>query len=91
MLLEYKNLYWTRLMVVGGFETGEMRKWPLGPDIAEECEAVVALPSVEPDAWAPLFDPEQFTKDHGPLLVDDYRLTPLELERWAVRASRIRK
>ena len=33
----FKNLYWTRLVSVGEDQLGQDRKWPLGPDIVEEC------------------------------------------------------
>ena len=48
--------------------------WPLGPDIVEECNAVAALPAVDPDEWAPLFEPDDFNKAHGPLKVESFRL-----------------
>ena len=38
MLTEYRNLYWTRLIVVDGYEADCERKWPMGPDIVEECQ-----------------------------------------------------
>ena len=51
LLTAFKNLYWTRLIAVEGFSTTETNiiashgladneqqyRWPLGPDIVEEC------------------------------------------------------
>ena len=41
---DYSRLFWTRLMTIEpqtawhvGYELGQERKWPLGPDIVEEC------------------------------------------------------
>ena len=79
LILNYKNLYWTQLMTIEDLETGLARKWPMSSDIVEECEAVDALPPSDPDAWLPLFDPEKFNKDHGPLLVDEFRLSEADL------------
>ena len=44
LLLNHKNLYWTRLMVIENYEADHERKWSLGPDLVEECQAVVELP-----------------------------------------------
>ena len=60
MLLDYKNTYWSRLMVLDNYETGEQRKWPLGKDIVEEIKYVAELPEVEPLDLVPLFDPLKF-------------------------------
>ena len=71
MLIAYKNLYWTRLIRVEGFgSSGSIRavgqeivdddhgyRWPIGADVVEECQAVATMPAVDPDSWAPLFDP----------------------------------
>ena len=62
-------------MTVERYEASLDRKHALGPDIIEECIAMHALPDVEPDAWAPIFEPTSFTEAHGPLKVDDYMLT----------------
>ena len=43
LLADYKNIYWTRLMCIENYEQDQERKWPLGPDIAEECQAVANL------------------------------------------------
>ena len=74
-------------MVVYRYEPGQDRKHALGPDIIEECIAIHALPEVDPDAWNPLFEPNFFTEQNGPLKVDDYRLSEEELRRWAERCS----
>ena len=37
LLADYHRLNWTRLMVITDYETDQARKWPLGPDIVEEC------------------------------------------------------
>lgn len=64
MLKEYQNVYWSRLIAVQGFQAvqdDENRyKWPLGPDIVEECNAVAELPAVDNEAWTPLYDPYDF-------------------------------
>ena len=39
----------------------------------------------------PLFDPYVFNEEHGPLLVEDYRIKQSELQQWAERASKIRQ
>ena len=43
LLQDYRLLYWTRLMVIDGYEPDHDRKWPLGPDVVEECRAVDRL------------------------------------------------
>jgi len=85
----YKNQYWTRLMNVERYEQGQERKHAMGPDIIEECLAIHSLPEVEPDAWAPFFEPTSFTEQHGPLKVDDYMLSQDELRQWAERCTRL--
>ena len=40
------------------------------PDIFEECEAVSNLPPVDPDSWAPLFDPTDFNEANQPLTTE---------------------
>ena len=82
LLEDYRTLSWTRMMTItqdtawnAGYEMGQERKWPLGPDIVEECQAVEELPEVEPDAWRPLFEPADFNEAHGPLEIEAYRLT----------------
>ena len=37
ILEQLRLLSWTRLMSIEGYQTGEERKWPLGPDVVEEC------------------------------------------------------
>ena len=48
LLIDYKNLYWTRLIPINPYESEVVRKWPLGPDIVEECSAVDGLHEVDP-------------------------------------------
>ena len=90
MLEDYRTLSWTRLMIINDYEVGQQRKWPLGPDIVEECQAVDELPAVDPDHWTPLFEPTDFNDNHGPLQLEDYRLSQEELKRWAERCTAIR-
>ena len=33
----YCHLFWTRLMAIGDYQRYEERRWPLVPDIIEEC------------------------------------------------------
>ena len=73
LLLNHKNLYWTRLMVIENYEADHERKWPLGPDLVEECQAVVSLPLSDEVGKNLLFDPYVFNEEHGPLQVEDYR------------------
>ena len=77
-------------MRIEGFEPSQetdgdyqMYKWPLGPDIVEECKAVATMPAVDPDSWMPLFDPSDFNKAHGPLEVEHYQLPVDDLKTWA--------
>ncbi len=37
---DYRRIYWTRLIVVKDYEVDQDRKWPLGDDIIEECQAI---------------------------------------------------
>ena len=73
-----------------GYEMGKDRKWPLGPDIVEECQAVEEMPEVEPYAWKPLFEPTEFNEAHGPLELASYKLTDAQLLQWAQRCVKIR-
>ena len=43
LLAENKNLCWTRLFPIEGYETGLCRKFKLGPDLVEECKAVIEM------------------------------------------------
>ena len=89
--MDYKNLYWTRLMSIGDFEVEQARKWQLGPDLIEECQAVVDMEAVDPDEWEPLFDPHKFNVDHGPLKLEQYRLPQEDLRAWAERCVKLRE
>ena len=48
LLEDYKHTYWSRLVTVGADELEQERKWPLGPDIVEECQAVANMEEVDP-------------------------------------------
>ena len=37
VLEEYDKIFWTRLMTFTDYEPGLNRKFPMGPDIVEEC------------------------------------------------------
>ena len=89
--MDYKNLYWTRLMSIGDFEVDQARKWQLGPDLIEECQAVVDMEAVDPDEWEPLFDPHKFNVDNGPLELEQYRLPQEDLRAWAERCVKLRE
>ena len=78
-------------MSIDNYEAEQERKYPLGPDIVEECQAVAALPLVDPDTWLPLFEPHDFGRANQPLLVEQYQLSQDELHNWAVRAIKLRK
>ena len=67
-------------MTVENYESGQERKWPLGPDIVEECQAVEELPDRLGSQWTPLFEPAEFTAQHGPLSLEAYRLSSEELK-----------
>ena len=47
LLIEYRNLYWTRLIPINPYEHEVVRKFQLGPDIVEECSAVDGLPELD--------------------------------------------
>ena len=81
--MDYKNLYWSRLMVIENLETGIQRKWPLGRDIIEEIKSVAEMPQANQEEWAPLFEPYEFNNHHGPLLIDEYKLSKDDLLSWA--------
>ena len=77
-------------MTIEDYETGISRKYKLGPDIVEECEAVASLPESNHPGWSPIFEPVEFNEAHGPLAIEDYRLSTDELHSWAVRATTLR-
>ena len=79
LLADYRLLNWTRLMQVENYEPDLERKWPLGPDIVEECQAVANLPDTGIEDWAPLFEPTDFNSEHGQLEIEAYRLSHEEL------------
>ena len=40
--------------------------------------------------WELLYDPELLLEEHGPLLIEDYRLSEEELKEWATLCTMIR-
>ena len=70
LLADYRHTYWTRLMVLEDYGCHHDRKWPMGPDIFEECEAVSNLPVAEQDNWTPLFEPNDFNEANQPLTTE---------------------
>ena len=60
------------------FDFDEMEVDPLAPRKAQK------------NAWALLYDPELLLEEHGPLLIDDYRLSEEQLKGYASLCSRIR-
>ena len=84
MKQDYRHIYWTRLIEVQDYQVDQDRKWPLGDDIIEECQAIEQLDTLPEDQWMPLFEPAQFNEQHGPLELDHYRLTSDQLEEWAL-------
>ena len=79
----YKNCFWTRLIAVEGFQAvrddEDAYKWPIGPEILEECNAVAELPQVDANSWEPLFDHNQFQEQNGPLEIEKFRLPQEDL------------
>ena len=57
ILVDYKNLFWTRLIRIEGYESGHSRKYKMGPDIVEECVAVIQMPEPHEPQWKPIFEP----------------------------------
>ena len=58
------------------------RKFPLGPDVVEECQAVVDLQQQDNNEqeWSPLFEPNDFNQTHGPLVIKEYQLSNEDLK-----------
>ena len=77
-------------MRIEDYEFEQERKWPIGPDVYEECHSVAELPEVDEENWAALYDPHDFNDKHGPLQIEDYRLSEADLRSWAQRCTRIR-
>ena len=67
-------------MVIEDYEPNLARKFKLGPDIVEECEAVSLLTESSQPLWRPIFEPIQFNEEHGPLTIEDYRLSQDQLQ-----------
>ena len=51
-------------MAIQGFETGTNRKFKLGPDLVEECMAVIQMPDDDQSDWQPIFEPHDFNERH---------------------------
>ena len=90
LLEDFRHLYWTRLMRVQDYEVELERKFPLGPDVVEECKTVASIQLAEDNDWKALFDPEAFNKEYGPLLMEKYQLSQSDLQEWAIRAVDLR-
>ena len=90
LLEDFRNLYWTRLMSTDTLDLDQERKWPIGPDAVEECQAVADVPPDDCDDWSPLFDPHKFNAEYGPLEIENYRLPPEDLQIWAERCVKLR-
>ena len=76
-------------MVINEYECDQPRKWPLVPDVTEECEAVAAISPVDPAEWTPIFEPTSFNLQHKPLEIEKYRLSPEDLKLWAERCVKL--
>ena len=72
------------------FDAHQERKYPIGPDAVEECQAVADVPPDDCDDWSPLFDPHKFNDEYGPLEIENYRLPPEDLQIWAERCVKLR-
>ena len=48
------------------------------------------MQEVDLDQWAPLYEPNEFNEAHGPLVIDNYRLSEEELRSWAERCTNVR-
>ena len=81
--MDYKNLFWTRLMQMENYECDQIRKFALAPDLIEECQAVADLNHVNIDGWEPIFEPTDFNEQHGPLHIDSYNLAVEDMKTWA--------
>ena len=48
------------------------------------------LDDADDQEWAPLFEPTDFNKEHGPLEIEQYRLPQDDLRAWAERCVKLR-
>ena len=77
---KFKNLYWSRLDSIERYASdqiaveGDQYKKPLVPDVLEEVQTVESLDRADVDQWRPLFEPNEFNEEHGPLLLVDYQI-----------------
>ena len=53
----FKHIYWTRLMLIEDYQVDLHRKFELGPDVIEECQAIEEQEKVDPMEWEPVFEP----------------------------------
>ena len=58
--------------------------------MVEECQSVTELELDGDSHWETLFDPVKFNEEHGPLLLEQYRLSNEELETWAKKCVKLR-
>ena len=69
-------------MRIEDYEYEIARKFPMGPDIFEECKIVDDMPEADPDVWKPLFHPTNFAQQHGQLKFEDFKLSDQDMDRW---------
>jgi len=53
----FKNLYWTRLIVMEDFLPEQQERYELGPDVAAVVDEMFRLDADAMPEWTPLFDP----------------------------------
>ena len=53
----FKNLYWTRLVVMEDFLPEQQERHELGPDVAAVVDEMFRLDVDAMPEWTPLFDP----------------------------------
>ena len=51
---------------------------------------MVSLQEVDPERWAPLFDPSSFNEENQPLTLEQYQMREEELRAWAQRCVVLR-
>ena len=49
-------------MHIENYESDQIRKFALAPDLIEECQAVADLNDVNIDGWEPIFEPSDFNE-----------------------------
>ena len=103
-LERFKNLYWSRVIVLQDHLPGEQMRWPLVEEIRDNRE-VLAMVDQQQDpelifdhagvqldevAWHLHFDPQAFSEQHGELKLDAYRLSEEQLHAQGVEVSKLR-